>query len=105
VVRADTVFHGRVGLPGLNPDRRYRVTPMMVDYLPSGLRTPSWWGFHRSIADEYAELTEGDEPHWISDRQSLGVELRGSVLTDVGLMLAPFNPDHAVLYHVQATKS
>jgi alpha-galactosidase len=100
VGRSEAVFLGRIRLPGLDPKRAYRVTPMMVDYLPSGLRTPPWWGFHRTVADEQAELTAGEPRHRIFDRGSLGMELPGSVLVDVGLMPPPVNPDHAVLYHV-----
>ena len=43
VGRSEAVFFGRVRLPQLDPDRSYRVTPMMVEYPPSGLRAPSWW--------------------------------------------------------------
>ena len=105
VARSEVVFLGRVRLPGLNPSRRYRVLPMMLEYLPSGLRTPPWWGMQRLVADQYAEVADDGQAHYTFEKESLGVDLRGSVLTDVGLMLAPINPDHAVLYHVSATTS
>ena len=105
VARSEVVFLGRVRLPGLNPSRRYRVLPMMLEYLPSGLRTPPWWGMQRLVADQYAELADDGQARYTFEKESLGVDLQGSVLTDVGLMLAPINPDHAVLYHVSATTS
>ena len=42
--RSEVVSLGRIRLPGLAADQRYRVTPLMLDYPPSGLRPPPWWG-------------------------------------------------------------
>lgn len=73
-----TSFLGRVRMPGLDRNRRYRVAPVRVGAEPSGLRVPPWWG-------------SGE-----------GVVLPGSALANVGLFGAPVNPEHAVLYRVEA---
>ena len=102
VGRSEAVFLGRVRLPQLDPDRSYRVRPMMVEYPPSGLRAPLWWNVHRLVADQYADLGTSDHARYSYEPESLGVEVRGSILTEVGLMPPPINPDHALLYHVTA---
>lgn len=71
-----TSFLGRLRFEGLDPDRRYRITPVRIGSEPSGLRKPAWWG-----------SSGGD-----------GVVLPGSALASSGLFGAPVNPEHAVLY-------
>ena len=44
VARSDVVLLGRVPMPGLDPARRYRVAPALLQHAPSGLRPPPWWG-------------------------------------------------------------
>jgi alpha-galactosidase len=98
VGRSDVVSPGRLRLPGLDPDRRYRVTPLMLDFSPSGLRPPPWWGVREGTADD----RHGHDVRFVADRDPLGVELTGSALSAAGLQAAQFHPDHVVLYLAQA---
>jgi len=75
--RSEVAILGRLRFPGLHPDRRYRISPLLVGDSPSGLRPPLWWG-------------------------SEGVVLSGRVLGGTGLMHAPTDPDQVVLYLAEA---
>jgi alpha-galactosidase len=68
---------GRLRLPGLAPDRRYRVSPVLMGVPPRGLRTPRWW-------------------------QEAGSVFPGSVLTSAGLQAPGLQPEHAVLLRAEA---
>jgi alpha-galactosidase len=98
----DTVLLGRLRFPGLDPSRRYRVTPAMVGRPPSGLRPPLWWGLERDFDDELHDLVSGKPPKFRAITAEAGVELPGSVLVSTGLTDAPINPDHTVIYLVDA---
>lgn len=100
VARSEVVSVGRIGLPGLDPDRRYRVTPV-VELLPHRGRPPAWWGLRVPAGDAYAALDAGERPRLVPDGE-LGVELSGAALAHAGLMPANIDPDHAVLYLVTA---
>jgi hypothetical protein len=43
VGRSEVMFPGRLRFPGLDPDRRYRIRPILVGRAPSGLNPPPWW--------------------------------------------------------------
>ncbi len=98
----DAVMLGRLTFPGLDPDRRYRVTPVQVGQAPSGLRPPLWWGLERDYTNELADLHSGAGPRFVATDRNLGIELPGSVLLHTGLTDAAVNPDHALLYLVTA---
>ena len=66
-----------VRLPGLHPDRRYRVEPLLAGTAPALLAVPPWW-------------TAG------------GVTLPGRVLGDAGLAAPLLGPAQLVLLHVTA---
>ena len=102
VDRSDVVLLGRLRLPGLDPARRYRVTPLLVGEAPSGLRPPPWWGLARDFAHELEDLHAGLPPRFIPTAERPGVELPGSVLASTGLADAPVNPDHVLLYLAEA---
>jgi alpha-galactosidase len=82
VSRSDVVFLGRLTFPGLNPERHYRIRPLLVGSPPSGLHPPAWWG------------PPGAEP--------AGVVQTGAALSSTGLMAAGINPEQAVLYLAEA---
>ncbi len=43
--RSTTWPPGRVRLPGLDPDRRYALTPVHpADFYPEAAQLPEWWG-------------------------------------------------------------
>ena len=102
VERSEVALLGRLRLPGLDPSRRYRVTPLLVGVAPSGLRPPPWWGLTRDLTTELEDLHAGAAPRFVPVVDQPGVELPGSVLASTGLVDAPVNPDHAVLYLVEA---
>ena len=43
LTQSDVTHWGRLRLPGLDPDRIYRVRPLMVGTPPPGLWPPPWW--------------------------------------------------------------
>jgi alpha-galactosidase len=86
VDRPTVVQRGRVRFPGLDPDRRYRVEPVMIGRPPSGLRVPAWMG---------PEMDRRVTAWPVGDTS---ITLPGRVLERVGLMDAPLNPDQALLY-------
>jgi alpha-galactosidase len=75
VGRSEVVSLGRVPLPGLEPDRRYRVSPVLVGQLPAGLVPPPWWK---------------------------GVVATGAALASAGLRMAALHPEHAILLRAEA---
>ncbi len=99
--RSDVALLGRLTFPGLDPDRRYRVTPVLLGPSPSGLRPPPWWGLERDLSHETEDLVAGVRPRLIAGDE-LGVVLPGRVLGSVGLAHAPIDPDQAVLYVAEA---
>ena len=75
----------------------------MLDFPPSGLRPPDWWGIRpAAAADDYDPLHGGLPTRWLADPLTFGVVLSGAVLGEVGLMAAQVNPDHAVIYLAEA---
>ncbi|MFZ0530039.1 MAG: alpha-galactosidase [Propionicimonas sp.] len=101
VDRSDVVLLGRLRLPGLDPHRRYRVSPVLVGRAPSGLRPPLWWGMERDFSAELEELKGGHGPRFATIDEA-GVTLPGAVLINHGLTDAPVNPDHVLIYEAVA---
>ncbi|WP_043596891.1 alpha-galactosidase [Frigoribacterium sp. MEB024] len=86
VGRSDVAPLGRVLLPGLDPERRYRVAPVTVGSPDHGLTPPPWWG----TADE-----GGAYP---------GVELDGRALAVAGVQAPSSFPERVVLLRVTAER-
>lgn len=90
----------RLTLRGLDPERRYRIAPVLVGTLPSGLLPPQWWG-RPSDADALAA-----QEYWHrAERRDVvfpGAEFRGDVLQAVGVASPRLHPDQLVLYRVTA---
>ncbi len=103
IARSEVVLLGRVRFPGLDPARRYRVVPALLQHAPSGLRPPLWWGTKAVWGDnDDVDPAARHHPTYVAAGQQLGVELTGAALGSVGLVAAPINPDHAVIYLVTA---
>jgi alpha-galactosidase len=95
----------RVRFPGLEPDRRYRVRPVIIGTPPSGLVAPQWWG-EADHADGTADAMHATiAPHERAVRrggQYPGTVLTGSALGRVGAAAPFMHPDQVVLFHVTA---
>ncbi|WP_144876068.1 alpha-galactosidase [Microbacterium sp. 1.5R] len=70
---------GRFTIPGLDPDRRYRVAPVTVGTSDHGRADPAWYGDDAS-----------------------GVVLSGRALASAGLHLPGSFPERVVLYRITA---
>ena len=103
--RPDVVFRGRLPLPGLDPERRYRVTPLMLDHAPVET-APVWWGVVPEIGDHdlahrLDALAHG-KGQTLRPTDDFGIELSGAALARVGLVHAPTFPETAILYLAEA---
>ncbi len=90
----------RLRLPGLHPDRHYRVSPVFIGELPSGLHPASWWGAP-SDADVLATQEYWDR----ATRRDVsfdGAVFRGDALERVGVASPRLHPDQLVIYRVLA---
>ncbi len=101
VDRSDVALLGRLRFPGLDPDRRYRVTPLLLGATATNLLPAPWWGVGREVR-ELDDVIAGHGSGFVPVREPTGVELPGRLLLEVGLTHAPTNPDRAVLYRVDA---
>ena len=93
--RSDVSEFGRIRLPGLAADRRYRVTPVLVGRPPEGLTSPAWWGLRNS--DAHPEPAPEDWAGISAD----GVTLSGAALGKAGLELPGLYPEHCVLMRAE----
>ncbi|WP_375389564.1 alpha-galactosidase [uncultured Amnibacterium sp.] len=92
---------GRIRLPGLEPERRYRVTPVPLGWQPEASEAPPWWGLtHGRSYDHATGVRPG--PRWRPVRGSTGIVSTGRLLGTVGLAAAGLAAEHAVLYLVEA---
>ena len=90
----------RETIHALHPDRRYRVSPILVGRPPSGLNPPPWWG---AITTEFEPSGERRALGWgLPADGGDGVVLSGAVLASAGVMAANMHPDHAILYRAEA---
>ncbi|GAA1935366.1 alpha-galactosidase [Microbacterium aoyamense] len=92
----------RLRLRGLDPDRRYRVAPLFIGALPSGLIAPEWWG--RPSDAEALAAQEYWDRHERSDVSFPGGVFRGDLLHETGLASPRVNPDQLVMYRVTAVE-
>ncbi|KAB7743807.1 alpha-galactosidase [Nostocoides sp. F2B08] len=91
-----------VRLPGLQPDRRYRVRPVVVG-TPAGVVAPPWWGDDVGAPDRATAPSPPAPPRWVNrGAEFAGVVLPGSVLATVGVSPPLMQPDTVVLLHVGA---
>ncbi len=74
----------RLRFRGLDPERAYRVSPVFVGSVPSGLRPPRWWG---------TPVKTADYP---------GAVFLGAALQNVGVAAPIVHPDQVVLFDIEA---
>jgi alpha-galactosidase len=97
---SDVMIPGRLRFPGLDPDRRYRIRPILIGRPPSGLNPPPWWG---AITTEFEPSGERRAMGWgLPSDGGAGLVLSGAALAAAGVMAADFHPEHAILYRVEA---
>nr|WP_198423963.1 alpha-galactosidase [Microlunatus antarcticus] len=101
VSRSDVAILGRVPLPGLDPDLRYRVTPALLDQPPSGVVPPPWWHVDRAGTSDHA-TSDHLGPLRLVQQDRGPVVLTGAVLGRSGLTVAPTNPEQVATYLVEA---
>jgi alpha-galactosidase len=97
LARSEVAQLGRIRLPGLEPDRRYRVTPLMLGFPPSGLVPPPWWGATDVGKDPYEQRVLHVRSRFPASG-SPGVVLSGAALANAGLSAPVVDPEHTVLY-------
>jgi alpha-galactosidase len=100
VGRSEVMLPGRLRFPGLDPQRRYRIRPIVVGRPPAGLNPPPWWGATNAAFDPSGErhsigwgLPEDGGP---------GLIFSGATLASAGVMAADMHPEHAILYRAEA---
>ena len=101
LARSEVTLFGRIRLPGLDPHRRYRVTPVMLDFPPSGLVPPPWWGM-TEVGGDWYEQRALHAPSRFAASGTPGVVLSGAALAAVGLSAPVVDPEHTILYLAEA---
>ncbi len=86
--------------PGLDPDRRYLIRPILIGPLPSGLEPPTWWG-PPSDADAF-DAREYWDDSVRRDVEHPGAVFRGDALARVGVASPRLHPDQVVIYLLDA---
>ena len=73
----------------------------MLDFPPSGLVPPLWWGVKQVGGDPY-EQRALHAPSRLAATENFGVVLSGGALAAVGLAAPVVDPEHSVLYLAEA---
>jgi alpha-galactosidase len=102
VARSEVALLGRLRFPGLDPERHYRVRPILIGGPPSGLRAPAWWGARQPEPEPYVDPEEQAIYSQPGRAEPPGVVLSGAALSSVGLMAPIIHPDQAVIYLAEA---
>ncbi|WP_306879517.1 alpha-galactosidase [Paenarthrobacter nicotinovorans] len=79
--QSDVAPYGRVLLPGLDRDRRYRIAPVLIGKTPRNMRLPGWWELAKS---------------------SCGHVMTGGALGHAGIELPLLAPEQVVLYRIDS---
>ena len=101
VSRSDVASLGRVPLPGLDPGRRYSVSPVLLDHAPGGVTPPPWWHVRRTGSEDHALAARLRPPRLVPDGRG-SVVLSGAALGRSGLSIAPTHPEQVATYLVEA---
>lgn len=80
---------GRAGVPGLDPQRRYRIDVVLRDTADP---------IHSTDVDPHSAFMQISAPAWMDD----GAEASGAFLAEVGIALPILQPAHALLLHIAA---
>ena len=101
VARSDVAGLGMVPLPGLDPDLRYAVTPVLLDHAPGGVVPPPWWHVCASGTHDHASVEVHGGLRLVPQERGPLV-LSGAVLGRTGLSVAPTHPEQVAIYLVEA---
>ncbi|MFP5283932.1 MAG: alpha-galactosidase, partial [Actinomycetes bacterium] len=82
----------------------YRVTPVLVGRVPSGLRSPAWWGLKVDLQGDPYDADDRGSVLYPDDAVAEGVVLTGAALASAGLRMAEVNPEHAYLVRAEAVE-
>ena len=99
--RSDVALLGRVPLPGLDPDLRYAVSPVLLDHAPGGVVPPPWWHVRRTGTERPRARRPAGPARLVPDDRG-PVVLSGAVLGRSGLSVAPTHPEQVATYLVEA---
>lgn len=89
-------------LRGLDPARRYRLRPLLVGGLPSGLAPPRWWGGD-AAAGTFRAPDPADPTTTATGELDLpGAVFSGAALAAVGVAAPILHPDQVLLFSVVA---
>ncbi|GAB2536372.1 alpha-galactosidase [Brachybacterium huguangmaarense] len=95
VTRSDVAPLGRVRFPGLDPEARYRLRPIVVGPAPTGLAWPAWARKGADPATDRVLPPGGGDPE-LTD----GVVLPGCALVSSGVTAPLMDPETAVLFEL-----
>jgi alpha-galactosidase len=99
--QSEVMLPGRLRLPGLDPNRRYRIRPIPLGHPPSGLNPPPWW--QATTTNQFDPSGEPQTHTWgLSPDGGRGLTLPGAALTSTGIMTANTHPEQAILYRAEA---
>ena len=86
-------------LRGLDPERRYRLRPLLVGALPSGLVAPQWWGGAAAGGQfrAFHPADPGSRGAASADLDFPGSVFTGAALAAVGVAAPMLHPDQVVL--------
>ena len=90
-------------MPGLDPQRRYQVRPVIVGEHPSGLSPAHWW--HAPGELETPGALDPAHPYpvaTLAGRRLSGGTFSGRMLAEVGLQAPLLNPDQIVMFEIDA---
>ncbi len=88
----------RLLLRGLDPDRAYRIRPLLVGGAPRGLISPPWWGGRPIAPPAYG----GDARPDASGEPPVGTVLPGSALMAAGVAAPRMHPDNVLVLELSA---
>ena len=99
--RSEVYALGSVPLPGLDPDLRYAVRPVMLDQPPSGVVPPPWWHVRVAGTEDRATAAHLGRLRLETDERGPLV-MSGAALGRAGLSVAATNPEQVAVYLVEA---
>lgn len=89
LTRSEVAPTGRIRLPGLDPERSYRVRPVLVGATPGGLGAPAWWQVSWPRGGPAVTEVPGEV-------------FTGAVLSRVGIQAPNLQPEQALIFRAEA---